>query len=238
MKKRKLILIIGSLVLISTMVVTFAAFIFHRVVAGIATTGTIIADEMYFVVYSENGSNNKVEEISAKGKSFNFYATKKQGWSGETDDYQLNQLEIKFTYKTTMDVYVRVHIQDAWISTKTYTNGIVNTSYIEKDKIKDGSEESSPFKPDSSDWIYDEMTNCIYYKQKVSLTETNGTTTKLAEKEVTQNFRLNSTYFYKTENSTSYREHVIVQVSYYVDIVQANRAEKKWQVSFSDLGIA
>lgn len=237
MKKRKLILIIGSLVLISTMVVTFAAFIFHRAVAGSATTGTIIADEMYFVVYSENDSNNVVE-ISAKGKSFNFYATKKQGWSGETDDYQLNQLEIKFTYKTTIDVYVRVHIQDAWISTKTYTNGIVNTSYIEKDKIKDGSEENSPFKPDSSDWIYDEMTNCIYYKQKVSLTETNGTTTtKLAEKEVTQNFRLNSTYFYKTENSTSYREHVIVQVSYYVDIVQANRAEKKWQVSFKDLGI-
>ena len=241
MKKRKLIILIGSLVLISSIVVALAAFVFHKVVTTTANTGTIEADEMYFNVYQIDEEANDYtltedfEEKEAKGKSITCYATKKQGWSAETEDCYLNQISLKFTYTTTIAVYVRVHIQDAWISTKTYTNGIVNKSYIEKDKING----KSPFEPqDKTNWVYDEATNCIYYKTMVTLEEASGTTTtKVSSKTVTQEFKLDSSYFYDATTSTSYREHVTVQVSYYVDIVQANRAEKKWQVDFDKLGL-
>lgn len=224
MKKRNLIILIGSLVALASSIAVLAVFLFHRVVDGKANTGTIEASEMYFGDYS----SEEIGYLDAYGKSITCYATEKKGYSGETDDIYLNQLSLKFTYETTMAVYVRIHIQDAWISTKTYTNGNVNKSYIEKDKIDDT---KSPFEPAGTDWIYDESTNCIYLKQMVTLAEGEESAIK------THEFRLDDTYFYKTENSTSYREHVTVQVSYFVDIVQANRAEKKWQVSFEELGI-
>lgn len=238
MKKKKLIILIGSLVLITSIVVVFAAFMFHKNITGTGFTGTIEVDEMYFGDYSQvTEENTEANYMDAKGESITCYATKKQGWSGETDDIYLNQLSLKFSYTITIPVYIRVHIQDAWISTKTYTNGNVNKSYIEKDKI-DG---ESPFKPtDIQNWVYDEATNCIYYKQMITLDETVGTsttTTKLSSKTITQEFVLDDSYFYDPDRSTSYREHVTVQVSYYVDIVQANRAEKKWQVDFDTLGI-
>lgn len=222
MNKRKLIILITSIFLMFSSIVVLASFVFHKIVTISSTTGTIEVDEMYFGIRNDDG----ITYQEAKGKHISCYATKKQGWSSETDDIQLNQLSLKFKYTTTFDVYVRIHIEDAWISTKTYTNGLVSTTYIEKGKITG----VSPFKPSDTNWVYDEATNCIYYKTRVIV----GDAEKLDE---THEFKLDNTYFYQSSQSTSYREHVMVHVSYYVDIVQANRAEKKWQVSFEELGI-
>ena len=224
MNKRKIVILITSAFFIFSSIVVLASFVFQKIVDGTSTTGSIEVDEMYFV---DNSDSNNSLELDAAGKYISCYATEKKGWANETDDIYLNQLSLKFSYKTTIDVYVRIHIQDAWISTKTYTNGLVSTTYIEKDKITG----RSPFAPeDTENWIYDENTNCIYYKYKVEVEDG-----ELLN--ATHEFKLDSTYFYESTKSTSYREHVIVHVSYYVDIIQANRAEKKWQVDFEELGI-
>ncbi|MBQ3254039.1 MAG: hypothetical protein IJA65_05720 [Acholeplasmatales bacterium] len=227
MKKSKLIILIGSLVLITSCVLVFAAFMFHKNVTGTASTGKIEADEMYFGDYSGVTEENTLANyMDAKGGSITCYATEKQGWANETDNIYLNQLSLKFSYETNMAVYVRVHIQDAWISTKIYTSGNITTTYIEKDKIDSG---QSPFYIDDEEWHYDEATNCMYYKTMVTVTEGESSETKEHE------FKLDSNYFYRTESSTSYREHVTVQVSYYVDIVQANRAERIWGVDLDSI---
>ncbi len=239
MKKKKLIIFGFILTSMLAVGVVFAAFIFQRVVDFTAETGNITIDKMCFGIYPISDSGEETEAQTPKElpqSVIDCYATKKHGWEGETNDCYLNQLSLIFEYTITMDVYLRVHIQDAWISTKKYTNGIYKTSYIEKDKI-DG---VSPFKPsnDKTDWVYDEVTNCIYYKYKISLIDSNNnTTTKKETKTMKQEFRLNNEYYYKTEATTSYKEHVTVKISYYIDAVQANRAEKKWNVNFRDLGI-
>lgn len=222
--KRKIISIIGLVLISSCFITAFAAFIFTRVVDGTANTGTIDVSEMYFGDYSQvTNENQEAIYTDAKGESIVCYATKKQGWANETDDIYLNQLSLKFSYETNLAVYVRVHIQDAWISTKTYTNGNVTTTYIEKDKIDSG---QSPFYIEDENWLYDEATNCIYFRTLVEASE------DVKEHE----FRIDSNYYYSfDELSTSYREHVTVQVSYYVDIVQANRAERIWGVDLDNI---
>lgn len=225
--KRKIVLIIGLVLISSCFITAFAAFIFTRVVDGTASTGTIEVSEMYFGDYSEvTEENTEANYIDAKGGSITCYATQKQGWANETDNIYLNQLSLKFSYETNMAVYVRVHIQDAWISTKIYTSGNITTTYIEKDKIDSG---QSPFYIDDEEWHYDEATNCMYYKTMVTVAE--GESSEIKEHE----FKLDPNYFYRTESSTSYREHVTVQVSYYVDIVQANRAERIWGVDLDSI---
>ena len=69
MKKRKLIILIGSLVLISSIVVALAAFLFHKVVTTTTNTGTIEADEMYFNVYQidEEADDYTLTEMESKG---------------------------------------------------------------------------------------------------------------------------------------------------------------------------
>ena len=224
MKKRKIIILLSIITLTLSSIIVFASFIFQKIVDITSTTGVVEVSEMMFGDYSDP---DNVQYREAKGKYIACYATEKKGWTNETSDIYLNQLSLKFSYETTIDVYVRIHIQDAWISTKTYTNGLVSTTYIEKDKITG----KSPFAPsDTENWIYDESTNCIYYKTKVSVGDEETLN-------ASHEFKLDNTYFYESTPSTSYREHVIVHVSYYVDIVQANRAEKKWQVDFDDLGI-
>ena len=163
MSKRKLIIMISCIFFTISNIIVFASFIFQKIIDVTSTTGVIEVTEMSFGDYT---NSDDVKYLDAEGKYIACYATEKKGWINETSDIYLNQLSLKFSYETTMDVYVRIHIQDAWISTKTYTNGLVSTTYIEKDKITG----KSPFAPsDTENWIYDESTNCIYYKTKVSV---------------------------------------------------------------------
>ena len=49
-------------------------------------------------------------------------------------------------------------------------------------------------------------------------------------------FQVNEAYFYQVAQSTAYTEFVNVQVSFTVDIVQANRAIALWKVDPSQIG--
>lgn len=222
--KKKIIIVIASVFLFFGIIAS-AAFIFQRIVEGNANTGNINITSKYFVydVEDENG-NVTTQKDDASGTFINCYATQKGGYSDETDDIYLNQLGFEFSFQTDIAVYVRVHFEDAWISKKTYTNGTTNTTYIEKDEI-DG---KSPFYVNDTNWIYDEETNCAYLKVMVDPNDD-------VEDNTSYSFSLDEDYFYNLDKSSSYRESIIVQVSYYVDIVQANRAQQKWGVNLTEI---
>ena len=73
----------------------------------------------------------------------------------------------------------------------------------------------------SSNWVYDAETNTQNYKQKISA----------SSKTQQFSFDLDDDYFYTFgEGDTIVNGHqsVMVQVSFTVDIIQANRAYKLW----------
>ncbi|MCR5422622.1 MAG: hypothetical protein K6E74_03195 [Bacilli bacterium] len=230
-------------------------------------TGIEIADCMCTI------ENNKVTNVSSNGRNeLICYANEKGGYSDEdTSAFYLNQLGFSFSFETQIPVYICIHFEDAWYSTKTYPNGNTKTNYIVKGNtykqtedeyflegknyyIKNGTsyrqanvvvgnavptsgdvlyyEESSSaaFTPsDLENWVYDAATNCAYYKRPFIPTEDNNG--------MDLTFLIDQDYWYVTPSVASYREAIMVQVSFYVDICQANRAEMIWGVDFNKLGI-
>ncbi|RIA75426.1 hypothetical protein EI71_01514 [Anaeroplasma bactoclasticum] len=138
----------------------------------------------------------------------------------------LSQLGLHFEFQAEMDVYVRIHIRDAWEKIKEYS-----TSSRETYTIKDQISGQSPFTVNDSDWYYDEGTNCIYLREMYHPEYVNGVLQSRA-----YTFTVNEAYFYQVAVSTAYTEYVNVQVSFTVDIVQANRAKALWKVDPSQIG--
>lgn len=139
----------------------------------------------------------------------------------------LSQLGLHFEFKAEVAVYVRIHIRDAWEKIKEYT-----TSSRETYTIKDQVSGQSPFTVNDSEWYYDEDTNCVYLKEMyVPKYNAQG---QLLSKEYT--FNVNEAYFYQVATSTAYTEYVNVQVSFTIDIVQANRAKALWKLDPSTIG--
>lgn len=213
--KRKLVIVIICTIFFVSLFVGFAAFMFNRSITGDAGNGSIELIEKKFVLRGDVNT-----EIDAKERnSISCNATKKGGYDEEMT-YELNQLGVSYTFSSSVDVYMRINFEDAWISVKTYNNGTRTTTYIEKGKVSG----VSPFSINDSNWVYDSTTNCAYYKGVIKPGDTKTFT-----------YNLNSSYYYETKSNSSYRECVLVEVSYFVDIVQANRAEKKWGVRLSEI---
>ena len=242
--KNKIIILIGSIIMGLSLAFVFAAFVFHKVVDGTAESGNIVVNEKYFLncapligdleesddyLTALKKRNSEPTKISTSYKnSITCYATEKKGYNDELEYdgeeyFYLNQLGFQFSFTNTISVYVRIHFEDAWVSQKTYTNGSVTKNYITKDKLEDN---KTPFDIADDSWVYDEATNCLYLKTMV---EPQNNETKYS-------FYINEEYWYTSTNvSKAFREQILVEVSYFVDIVQANRAELKWGVDFDNL---
>lgn len=138
----------------------------------------------------------------------------------------LNQLGLVFEFTTQIPVYVRIHIQDAWISTQFLSTRTERIRYISKDKISG----SSPFTVTDDDWYYDASTNVVYHKEMIEPVIENDVfkTQKFT-------FNINEGYFYYDKSAQAASKITTVKVSFTVDIVQANRAEKLWEVNFEEL---
>ena len=139
----------------------------------------------------------------------------------------LNQLGLKFDFTTRIPVYVRIHIQDAWISTQFLSSTSERTRYIPKAQISG----ASPFSINDPNWRYDPDQNVAYYKQLFTPVKNN-------EGEYTPQsfvFDVNEGYFYHDTSVQAPNKVTTVQVSFTVDIVQANRAEELWGVDFDTL---
>lgn len=141
------------------------------------------------------------------------YATKKLGFSDEEDYLYLNQIGFVFRYKANIDTSYRISVKSSWISHKVYLNGTTTENIITKDKMVSGL-----FTIDEDNYFIDNETEYIYAKSTV----------KGTDKYQTIDFKCSNDYFYNITSNASYREYIIVQIAFEVDIVQANRALSKW----------
>lgn len=132
----------------------------------------------------------------------------------------LSQLGLHFEFQTEIAAYIRIHIQDAWIRTRKFSATNIRQQYIMKDQI----EGKSPFAVNDDEWYFDEKENCIYLKNKyVPIQNIDGTYPTME-----YTFNINEGYYYDVLKSISYTDYIDVQVSFIVDIVQANRAYALW----------
>ena len=210
------------------LVTVFAAFMFRSIVDSEADLGKIELVDKQFLDYSNSDAVNVIDaKIQNKIKC---YATKRGGYTDEdTSLIYLNQLGFSFSVNPTIDSYARIHFADAWVSKKIYQNGTTNEVYVKKDKLKG----VSPFNikeildetGNPVEFVYDEKGNYLYLK---NVLKGDGTLKKFS-------FRIDSSYFYEPTPSKSFREQIIVEVSYLVDIVQANRAEAIWKVDLDTI---
>lgn len=167
------------------------------------------------------------------GDSIICYATEKNGYLEERDDYfYLNQLGFELDVATSVDIYVRINIQDSWLLEKII-NGKITESYIQKNQLV-----TNPFVySDTNDWYYDEDTNYNYYrylidsKEKIDAIDTAGKHVHYLC------YKINPDYFYSNSDTMEEDEHqsVIVQIAFTVEIVQANRVSALWGIDLSIL---
>ncbi len=139
----------------------------------------------------------------------------------------LNQLGIKVDITTKIACYVRINIEDAWIRTRQYATN-VETKYIAKDQING----ESPFKQTGNDYYYDAVNNTIYLKTVIT-PQLNENGTYETRSFI---FNVNEGYYYiNSTNQFVYEDYIKVELTYHVDIVQANRVEAVWGLDPSTL---
>jgi len=230
--KKKILIICSIVVAVLSIVSVYAAYSYSKSIDGDATTGEVEVISKHFLFYdivNDVRSNtpmefdvnqNVIDEengINISQGKITSYASKKLGYSDDLPYTHLNQLGIKAVFKAEVDVYVRLRVQDAWKSRKIYKNGNISTNSIVK-----GNAISTALSSDEN-WKYDAITGYIYYKTMV----------ESSSDEITIEFDFPSDYYYPV-GTASYRESVIVDLSFKVDIVQAHRASSKWGFDVED----
>lgn len=82
---------------------------------------------------------------------------------------------------------------------------------------------NSPFSVQNDNWYYDNTSGYIYYK---AVSEGSDST-----EEKTLSFDIDENYTYILDETTiGYREAILVDVGFNIDIIQANRAKSKWGI--------
>lgn len=183
------------------------------------------ADGLGFVILKELSSTDKATLPRIDQTSVICSATEEKQLSSQI---YLNQLGFEFTFTNEVAAYARIHIQDAWTQIKQYSSTKRET-YSIKDQIAG----VSPFMISDTDWYYDEASNTAYLKTiilPVKDTDNNYISH-------TYSFDVNQAYYYiSTNKSSTYTEYMDVEVSFVVDLVQANRAYELWGIDPSTLG--
>lgn len=246
MKKYRIIMISIIGVLLVAIVTVFAAFMFNQTVSSSAKVGNIHILGKNFISYAPTVDHTDtttypggkaddayLEAIKARetaGVAFSqdsviCYASEKEGYTEEhvptvpTDDspethrnyFYLNQLGFQVSFTADVDVYIRIHFSDAWIRTKTYNGNTQDPEFIFRDHFD--------VSASSEKWSYNSRTNTQDYTQLISASESVQTFS----------FDIDDDYFFaNTDTIVNGHQSVMVQVSFTVDIIQANRAYKLW----------
>lgn len=234
MRRKKILLvyaIVSLFIVLSTTV--FGAFEMIRTISNSNVNVGNISLEDPIVSYWDS-ANGTYTQITAENPITGYsngvlstYATSKK--ETDTEGYiQLNQVGVTVAFKSDISVRLRVKIQDEWISRKVYNSGTIKTSIITKD-WKSSADFVSPFSFAVSGstelWDYDVTTGYAYYNGIIA-GDTTGTT-------ITKEFLVHNTYVYETSSTIiGYRETILVTLAFQIDLVQANRAEKVWGVTF------
>lgn len=246
MKKRIIIILSISIVLILGAITALAAFVFTSTITVTNTAGNIEIIEKKFISYAPDVDYDAVDEdtqqkIYPGGKadanyleaikaretegvlftqdSVICYASEKEGYNeeltpttevGNRNYFYLCQLGFQISFRTDIDVYIRIHFSDAWIKTKTYNGNTQEPEYMLRDQFNvDGTD---------SNWVYDSRTNTQNYTRLISASTTAQS----------YSFSIDDDYFYNAGALVNGHQSVMVQVSFTVDIIQANRAKTVW----------
>lgn len=265
MSKRKLIIIytLTSLVFVLSIMAVFGAFLFNEKVTVTANLGDITTIEKGFVTYAPgynsttqtfdglsrtnyNSDEAYLEALKARvttpnvinSNSILCYATEKEAYSEERQNcFYLNQLGLRFDIASSIDVFVRIHFGDAWILEKTVSGNTQDPQYIRKAEVN----ESYPFMTASgdTDWYYDVQTNSLYYKHVIDSEEETAATDAANNYIHSFSFNVDEDYFYEfgqDDEVINGHQAILVEVSFTVDVVQANRAYKIWGVDPLTIG--
>lgn len=196
-------------------------------------TSTFTNDADYRTVLDPDGLGFIILD-NEKTSDSNYYSTQNANTAitcaassdkHNSSNIYLSQLGLHFEFEADIAVYIRIHIQDAWIRTRQYSSG-PRINYILKDQVNG----NSPFTVSDEDWYYDARTNYVYLKEMFVPDELNSG-------EGSYTFLVNEAYFYNTLSTAAYTEYADVEVSFTVDIVQANRARILWGIDPSTVGV-
>lgn len=272
MSKRKLIIlpIICSLIFIISIMAIFGAFLFEETVTVTNNLGSITTINKGFVTYAPGTVTNNsytginrgsmttdafidaLKERATTPKNIDTssivcYATEKIA-SGEEDNnmFYLNQLGFRFDVAASIDIFVRIHFEDAWILQKTIGSTTLPQQYIRKAAL----DESYPFQSaeGDTDWYFDANTNSVYYKHVIDSSEETSQReiigTDASNNPIYGNYihsfsyDVNSDYFYINPDKAVINGHqaVLVEVSFAIEVVQANRAYAIWGVDPLTIG--
>lgn len=184
----------------------------------------VISADKTGIVVLDRSQKNKRNEINQSNNTVICSATANKN---DTKNIYLNQLGFGFSFTNDIPVYVRIHFQDAWILTKQYSSNKKET-YSMKDKISG----ASPFAINDTNWYYNAAENTAYLRTIVNSSKNDSSGNLIANY---YEFDVNPAYFYTPSKIVAYKEYMDVQVSFTVDIVQANRAYEIWGVDPSEL---
>lgn len=127
-----------------------------------------------------------------------------------------------YTLKGSMYVQAKGVTSSSFSDATYYTLNIAKaTSYSSQTTYYFNS--NSPFSVQNDNWYYDNTSGYIYYK---AVSEGSDST-----EEKTLSFDIDENYTYILDETTiGYREAILVDVGFNIDIIQANRAKSKWGI--------
>ena len=265
MSKRKIIILytLTIVVFVLSIMAVFGAFLFEEKVTVTANLGNISTLTKGFVTYAPgyDTENDEFDGISRadydsdelylaalkareatpnaiNANSVLCYATEKIASSEERSNcFYLNQLGFRFDVAASVDVFVRIHFEDAWILEKTVGGNTLEPQYIRKAQL---SSTNYPFKQatNNADWYYDQETNSVYFKHIIDSDAVTDDTDTAGNYIHTFSYDVKSDYFYTQDENAVINGHqaVLVEVSFAIDVVQANRAYAIWGVDPLTIG--
>ena len=190
-------------------------------------------DESYIAALKTRSTAQQIE-----ANSILCYATEKAAYTEEREDcFYLNQLGFRFDIASSIDVFVRIHFEDAWLLEKTVGGNTLDPQYIRKAQLNS---DNYPFKQaaGNTDWYYDSTTNSVYYKHVIDSEEETATTDSSGNYIHTFSYDVQNNYFYINDEDAVINGHqaILVEVSFAIDVVQANRAYAIWGVDPLTIG--
>lgn len=145
----------------------------------------------------------------------NTYASERTGSLAEAENnIYLNQVGFEFSIKTKIACYMRIKFRDAWVSSKLYRGSSTPLVRYTSKKTISG---RSPFYLNDENWYFDTVDNVLYLRSYI----------EASPNSYNYSFGIDQNYFYESD-ATAYTERMIVQVSYSLELIQANRAKTVW----------
>lgn len=186
-------------------------------------TSFVSGTRYYKIIYvpSEAQTSGLISDTNSEYNGLacvNTYGTERTGSRAETENHMyLNQVGFEFSIQTNIACYVRIKFRDAWVSSKLYAGSSTPlVRYTHKDTSFSG---RTPFYVNDENWYFDSRDNVAYLRTYITP----------RDKSYSYSFNINPSYFYVV-NSRTFEERMIVQVSYSVEVIQANRAKAVWNV--------